>query len=151
VDHDRVAPSFLPSRLAPCKPVASWKGIASQQTELLTIQSAEWRVNWKYTDPPGVHASIRIVVRDVDEGKILRSVTSTEGTGSTVFYEKPQGHIGLIIYGAMWSRHPWFGLRWAPTQTSAFCLRREEHSPRLSRHNLSHSKRPFRFGIVPAV
>lgn len=81
----------------PWKPVASWKGNGSKNTESFVTKTGEWRIAWKMSSGDGV---LSVTVYD-SQNEVVDVAVIANGAGSDVSYVRAKpGRYYLTINSA---------------------------------------------------
>ena len=89
------------------RPIESWSGRGSTQTESFNIESTYWRIKWetKGETPPG-KGTLQVVVHSAVSGRPLMEAIEHKGNGSGTAYvaEDPRlYHLVIESSGVDWS------------------------------------------------
>jgi hypothetical protein len=86
------------------RPLGSWSGRGSLQTESFTSETGALRVRWEATLPSGAGAappaSFRLNAHSAISGRLLQPVVDQAGAGSGVGYVQQDPHVFYVVVEA---------------------------------------------------
>ena len=86
------------------RPLGSWSGRGSLQTESFTSESGALRVRWETrvpnADPPPAPGVFRLNAHSAISGRLLQQVVEQAGPGSGVGYVQQDPHVFYVVVEA---------------------------------------------------